>query len=314
LPLTRDKIPLLCECFKYWRDFHEYILLRGRNRETGEELRLAVKCSKRGNDVYAKRLEEKLGFLNRLENVKFFDDVNWDKQAYAKANLFWVTLTWNPKLCSLDEAWETSYEELHKFKANLENHYGKIEWLVFPQPFPDENGEAFGYPHFHIVIFFKEAEFNVFPRLEKDKDGATVLRYRVKEKREIELAGKWHSFIDIQALSSLKGAVNYVKKYAESVCYGDSDKAVLTNAITWLYRKKSYSMTRGFQEALNDLISGLHVRKEVLQATLGGGMFPLWEWVFLGIRSGVVVGCPSGEVWVLSFDEDEFERVVGKGG
>lgn len=310
LPLTRDEIPLLCECFKYWRDFHEYLLLRGRNRETGEELRLAVKCSKRGNDVYAKRLEERLGFLSRLENVKFFDNVNWDKQAYAKANLFWVTLTWNPKLCSLNEAWETSYEELHKFKANLEHCYGKIEWLVFIQPFPDGNGEAFGYPHFHIVMLFKEAEFNVFPHLEQDKDGATVLRYRVKEKREIELAGKWHSFIDVQALSSLRGAVNYVKKYAESVCYGDSDKAVLTNAITWLYRKKSYSMTREFQKALNDLISGLHVRKNLMQATLDGNALPVWAWEFCGVVSGAELGVGDGGVWVLELSVDDFERVV----
>lgn len=310
LPLTREKIPTLVEAFQYWRDYHEYLLLEGENTSTGEKLRLAVKCSKRGNDVYAKRLDMRLNFLDRLKNVRFFNHVDFDKVAYAKANLFWVTLSWDTKLCSLDEAWRSSYRELHKFKANLEHHYGKIEWLVFIQPFPDENGEAYGYPHFHIVLWFKEAEFNVFPHLEKDNSGALVLRYRVKEKREIELGAKWHSFIDIQSLSSLRGAVNYVKKYAKSVCYGESSKAVLNGAVAWLYRKKSYSLTRGFQGALHDLISAMRVRKRVFQCRLSGDPIALWEWTFLGIRSGLEVGDPGGGVWVLEFGADEFDRLV----
>lgn len=310
LPLTREKISTLVEAFQYWRDYHEYLLLEGENTSTGEKLRLAVKCSKRGNDVYAKRLDMRLNFLDRLKNVRFFDKVDFDKVAYAKSNLFWVTLSWNPKLCSLDEAWRVSYRELHKFKANLENHYGKVEWLVFIQPFPDQNGEAYGYPHFHIVLWFKEAEFNVFPHLEKDKSGALVLRYRVKEKRELEAVGRWHSFIDIQALSSLRGAVNYCKKYARAVLYGEGSKAVLTGAIAWLYRKKSFSLTRNFQKVLNDLISAMRVRKRVFQCRLSGDSIPLWLWTFLGIRSGLEVGDPGGTVWVLEFGVDEFDRLV----
>ena len=310
-PLTQDKIGLLCNVFQYWRDFHEYMLLFGRNRETGEELRLAVKCSKRGNDVYAKRLDNRLSFLNKVKNVKFFSNVAFDKEAYAESNLLWITLTYDPKLCSLHEAWENSYYELHKFKANLENHYGKIEWLTFIQPFPNQNGEAYGYPHFHILVFFKEASFSAFPRLEKDSEGRTVLRYRVKEKREIEIQGKWDSYIDVQAISSVRGASNYCKKYAESVCYGDSDKAILNGAVSWLFRKKSFTLTRGFQKALHDLIVSMRVRKRVFQKGLDGEVaYAVWEWDFCGIRSASVVGVPSGNVWVLSLDEDSFEKLV----
>jgi len=310
LPLTRDKISTLIEVFQYWRDYHEYLLIEGENTSTGEKLRLAVKCSKRGNDVYAKRLDMRLNFLDRLKNVRFFDKVDFNKVAYAKSNLFWVTLSWDPKLCSLDEAWRSSYRELHKFKANLENHYGKIEWLVFIQPFPDQNGEAYGYPHFHIVLWFKDAEFNAFPHLEKDKSGALILRYRVKEKRDLELSAKWHSFIDVQALSSLRGAVNYVKKYAKSVCYGESSKALLNGALAWLYRKKSYSLTRGLQACMHDLIVSMQVRKRVFQCRLSGDSIPLWLWTFLGIRSGLEVGDPGGGMWVLEFDADSFDKLV----
>ena len=310
LPLLQEDIPLLKEAFRSWQGYDEYMLLRGEQFKTGKEMFLAVKCSKRGNDVYARRLDRKLGFLDRLTNVKFFHEVDFDKQPYALTNLLWITLTWNSNLCSLDEAWKCSYHELHKFKANLEAKYGKIEWLTFIQPFDDEKGAAYGYPHFHMVVLFKEASFNAFPRLEKH-EGKTCLRYRIKEKRELEVASRWHSFVDVQALSSLRGAVHYCKKYAKSVCYGDSEKAVLNSAMAWLYRKKSYTLTHGFQEALNDLILTLQVRKNgAMQKTLGGKDLPLWVWKFCGIRSAAEVGVASADVWVKSLTVDEFERAV----
>jgi hypothetical protein len=316
LPLTQDKIPDLVETFRYWRDYVEYLALHGENVETGEEVFCAVKCSKRGNDVYAKRLDLKLNFFNHLKNVKFFENIDFDKQPYAECNLLWVSLTWDSKLCSLHEAWENSYYELHKFKANLENKYGKVEWLMFPQPFPSSNGEAYGYPHYHGVLFFKESSFNAFPNLEKDKQGKTCLKYRVKEKREIEVQGKWQSFIDVQAMSSLKGAINYCKKYAQEVCYGDSDKAVLTSAVLWLYQKKGYSMTRTFQKALNDLIASMHPRKRFFQQNLDGSKaYSVWDWEFVGIRSffdirEVLDGNVSSSDWVLSFSRDEWSKLV----
>jgi hypothetical protein len=108
----------------------------------------------------------------------------------------------------------------------------------------------------------------------------------------------------------LRGAVHYVKKYAKSVCYGESSKAVLNGAVAWLYRKKSYSLTRGFQGALHDLISAMRVRKRVFQQTLEGELLPIWIWEFLGIRSAAEVGDPGGGIWVLEFDVDKFDRLV----
>jgi hypothetical protein len=313
-PLTRDKISVLVKCFRYWRDFDEYILLRGTNRDTREVCNVAVKCSKRGNDVYAKRLDLRLNFLSRLKDVSFFSPEDF-KGKYGKTkdvdcNLLWVTLTWNSNLCSLHEAWKRSYWELHKFKANLENKYGKIEWLTFIQPFPDKEGEAYGYPHIHALILFKEASFSAFPRIEEDKEGKTVLRYRIREKYDVERQGKWHSFVDVQAISSVSKAVAYCKKYAESVMYGDSEKASLTCAMSWLYRKKSYTLTHGFQEAMNDLIVSLHVRKKVFQETLDGELLPIWDWQFLGIRSASCLDIECSDVWVKSLSNSEMDLIL----
>lgn len=310
-PLSQDKLDLLGKVFEAWRDFDEYMLLMGMNTQTGEKTRLAVKCSKRGNDVYAKRLETRLNFLHNVKEVQFFEPSDFDTSRHVKANLLWITLTWNPRLYTLQEAWECSYRELHKFKANMENEYGKLEWLTFVQPFPDSEGKAYGYPHFHILVLFKEDSFNAFPSLEKDKDGRLVLRYRIQEKRELEHQGKWKAWIDVQAISSTKGAVAYCKKYAEGNCYGSSDKATLTGAVTWLLRKKSFTLTHGFQKALGDLIETLHVRK-IFHMTLDGGRIPEWTWKFYGIRARSELGVYSSDVWVKSLSPDEFEEIVNR--
>jgi hypothetical protein len=58
------------------------------------------------------------------------------------------------------------------------------------------------------------------------------------------------------------------------------------------------------------LISAMRVRKREFQQTLSGELLPIWIWEFLGIRSAVEVGDPSGEVWVLEFGADEFDKLV----
>lgn len=312
-PLTQDKIPLLVDVFQYWRDFDEYVAVEGEHIETGEKQYLFIKCSKRGNDVYAWRIKKRLNFLNNLRDVEFFSPEDFKPNKVVKSNLLWITLTWNSYRCSLQEAWEKTYYELHKFKANLENRYGKIEWLVFPQPFPNPNGKAFGYPHFHILMLFKEASFKVFPRLEEDKDSKMVMRYRVQEKYELEAQGKWHSFIDVQALSSPQKAAAYCQKYAQKMMYGDSYKASVTQAVNWLFRKRSFSLTREFQGSLNDLIGYEHNRK-IFQAHIDGSeASPVWDWRFKGIFSAERVGV-DGETWVKSVDVDEFQDVLFGGG
>jgi hypothetical protein len=309
LPLTQEKLPLLMEVYEAWRDYHEYMVLAGSNRETGEKAFVAVKCSKRGNDIYARRMKERLDFLEQLSDVEFFDNVDFTKQAYARSNLLWVTLTWDSNFCSLDEAWRMSYYYLHKFKANLENRFGKVEWLVFPQPFPDREGKAFGYPHFHILLLFKEASFNAFPHMELDEDGKTVMRFRVREKREIEVQGKWHSFVDVQAISSPRKAAAYCKRYAMNECYGSGEKATLTCAVNWLYRKQGYSLTHHFREDLHEFIVSMQLRKTVQVGLDGEVAYPVWEWEFIGVRSGHELELEDGNIWVKSLSMDEFEQL-----
>lgn len=309
LPLQQEDIPLLLEAFEFWQSYDEYGLIEGENTVTGNKLYLAVKCSKRGNDVFAARLRHKLGFLRKWSNVKFFDVKDFNTHKAVKTRLLWVTLTYDSKRCSLSEAWSNCMVEYNKWITNLRNKYGKIDVLRFIQPFPSENGAAYGYPHFHLVLLFKEADFEVFPRLETTKENETALVYRIKDKYELEAQGKWHSFVDVKALSSARAVSNYVLKYAENVAYGESSKALINSAVLWLYRKQTYSLSGSFRLRYHDLMRAKQVSKA--QSTLEGDVLDDWVWSWKGLRSSSVLGL-HGE-WFVELSKDSFVRAIDGG-
>ena len=321
--LSQEDIPFLVEVFKYWRDYPEYLIIKGENQVTGEKKGLAVLCSKRGNEVYGKRFDKRLDFL-KYGDYEFFKpgDLTVNKKVHSR--LLWVTLTFDSKLCSLDESWrgresrvfrpgkkggiqvyqggvlgrlESRHEKsclclmcsFNSFITNLRNKYGKISYVAFPQAFPGQNGEAFGYSHMHLVMLFEEASFEVFPSLEECEDGSFALKYRIKEKYEIEKQGKYHSFIDIQAFRSSRGVYNYARKYAQNVSYGDSYEANLNNALLWLFKKKGFNVSETFRKHYSDLIQDLRNSKGFFQRNLFGEVFfetfSHWVWSFVGINS-----------------------------
>lgn len=307
LPLTQDAIPLLCEAFKYWQQHDEYMILKGENLITGEMLYVARKCSKRGNDVYAARLRSRLGFIQSMDDVKFFDVKDFTTQKHVKTRLLWVTLTYDSNRCTLNQAWNNCMSEYNLWITNLRNKYGHIDVLGFRQPFPDKEGNAYGYPHFHLVLLFRDHELKVFPKMEQDSQGREQLVFRVSEKYDLEHQGKWHSFIDVKALSSARGVMNYCKAYAQNVCYGTSEKAILNSAVLWVYRKQTYSLSGGFRKAYHEFMLARHLSKG--QMTLDGEEFHEWVWSFVGIRSAAVVD--ANGVWFKSLSKEEFIRVIG---
>jgi hypothetical protein len=134
----------------------------------------ALKCSKRGNDVYRHRVYRRFKQLASLiEQTIFFNRKSRRKNKKTKA--LFVTLTYDTKLCSFEEAWRNIGEEFNRFMSLARKHFGKVACCrVF---------EAFGngFPHIHCVLLFEEKEFNVF----RDKKG----KFRIKEK-ELLAAGR----------------------------------------------------------------------------------------------------------------------------
>lgn len=315
--LKQKDVPYLIEGFKNWRDFAEYLILKGENRVNGKKLFVAVKCSKRGNDVFSRRLDRKLGFLKQIEGIDLFTPEMFKPNKVVKSNLLWVTLTFNPALCGLKRAWETYMSSWNLWITNLRNKYGRIEVLRFSEAFPGEfkkdgtPAKAFGYPHIHAVLLFKEAHFRVFPRMEEGKDGKLGLVYRIQEKYELEDQGKWHSFVDVKALSSGRALGGYLRKHTKNTHYGDTQEALVTQALLWLFRKQTFSMSSGFRRELLDLITGLQGSKEFgAQKTLDGRILDDWIWSCHGVRSAFELDVDPG-VWVQSLEEEKFHSLVG---
>ena len=316
LPLTQSAVDLAVQVYDYWLHYDEYVLIHGSNRVTCEDLYLAVKCSKRGNDVYSYRLKERLGFLEKLPNYRFFNFKSFDRS--VKTKMVWLTLTYDSKRCSLHQAWQNISHEWDLYLKNIRKQFGHIKVLRFYQAFPGGGeGKAKGYPHIHAVLLFEDQDFPAFAHIEYDDSGKIVVRYRMKEDRHLQVFKKhWHSFVDVQALSSVRAALNYCKKYAEGSFDGRAGnyKTMINCALTWLYRKRTFALSGGFQTAYRDLINAdLHNSHQNLsQSTLDGDLLPVepeWIWEFCGICPGSRLK-DYGSGWVISLKLEDFDHLL----
>jgi hypothetical protein len=330
----QEDVDFLMEVYERWVTSPEALLLQGTHTETGEKRLIGVKCSKRGNDVFNKRLDKKLAFLSDLksEGFEFFDSADFTLNKKVFSSALWVTLTFDSKICSLDDAWRRIEDDWNKYITNLRNKYGQIMALKFIQAFPGKKqgkrGLAFAYPHIHAVLLFKESKFSVYPQIvEKNEVDDSMkevsLRYRIHEKDEFVEQGKYHSNVDVQALRTFKSISNYCRKYGQGTYdvvskEGEVNEEALINCtMGFFYHKQSYSASRALQSELSDLIRHMRISKgsdPKFQARLdGGAAFSVWSWEAKGVRSWSElrqVGLdPPGDQFDIE-DADVFERLV----
>jgi len=308
--------------FSYWRDLAEYVLIRKRWVGHGEEKEdeyLAVKCSKRGNDVYQRRIQTRFRWLNQeIPDKQFFKMRDFQVDRAVKTSLLWITLTWDPKKGSRIFAWENLGKDFNRFISALRSKYGKISYMRVWESYES------GFPHVHAIMLFESAEFTVFPHWDQ-KEGK--LTFRISEKAEI--SELWHSFVDIQAISSLRNVFTYLKKHQEKVILGlsgsvqegedpigfnvENIKGLRTLFLCWIFRKRSFSVSGDFREVLGDLISHLHNSNMEGQRDFEGNVVREWEYDFLGVFSGSELGIPSG-IWVKGLSEAEVSSVLDQKG
>jgi hypothetical protein len=247
------------------------ILSKWNNKKWKNDV-VAVKCSKRGNDVYRSRVKSRfVGLSHKAEKLEFFNpkDRNNEKTTCA----LWTTLTYDTKLCSYKEAWEQIGIEFNNFMAFVRSNFGKVSCCRVFESF--ENG----YPHIHCILLFQEYTFSVF----RDAKG----QFRVHEKDII--AQGWHSNVDVKAMSSLAGGFSYLKKYLlKGIDFERADsKGLKTLALCWVYRKRAFSVSGRFRKALADLITQLHnSNKPTAQITLLGEIIPEERYFLLGFVDG----------------------------
>ena len=282
------------EKYLAWVSVVLYMIVNRMDLRTFKSEVFAVKCAKRGNDVYRKRVYRRFKELCELvEKVFFFNPK--DRVENKKTRALFVTLTCDTKRCSLDEAWESIGVEFNRFMSYVRKHFGKVSsFRVF---------EAYenGYPHIHCVLLFEEAEFKVF----RDKKGY----FRIREKDVI--AQGWHSHVDVKGMSSLGRGFSYLKKYLlKSIDSENKDsKALKTLAMCWLFNKRAFSVSGKFRQALIDLIKTKHnSNHKTKQSTLEGEIVREYVYFVLGFVPADDIPLRKGE-WFSKLDKEQIESV-----
>ena len=133
LGFSIDKDPDFEELEKFyvgWRDFIEYLVIQKQEdnlKVIGEvdKETFAVKCSKRGNDVYWWRVAKRLRFLHDLPNRVMLDPHSTVKTS----NVLFATLTYDIKRSTVRDAWDTIGEDFNNWIRNLRKKFGKISHI-----------------------------------------------------------------------------------------------------------------------------------------------------------------------------------------
>ena len=261
-----------------WREFIEYIVVQKQTEslrtkgETDKET-FAVKCSKRGNDVYWWRVGKRLKFLNSLIDNVLFDPHSANKLS----NILFVTLTYDIKRSSIRDAWESIGEDFNNWIRNLRKKYGRISHLRCWE------ASKKGYPHIHVLMIFHDYKF----KAERIKG-----KYRILEKEEFEKS--YHSFVDVQAIREVKDGIRYVTKYLTKT-KNESKTQNLTLAMCWLFRKRSFAVSGDLYELLQEDIKKSNISVSI-QTDLQGLEIDLKvEWIFIGIFSAKRLGIDCNE-------------------
>ena len=282
--VSQDKYMILARSKGLYEDS-----LKGFNFETEY---FAVKCAKRGNDVYRSRVYGRFkGLVGNSENLVFF---NPRDRGAKTTRALWITLTYDAKLCSFDTAWRNVGIEFNRFMAYVREKFGKVSCCRVFESF--ENG----HPHIHCILLF-ETYFSVF----RDSKG----QFRVHAKDTI--AEGWHSNVDVKAMSSLAGGFSYLKKYLlknNNAEKADS-KALMTLALCWAFRKRAFSVSGQFRKALADLIEALHnSNKHMVQVSLSGEIIPEEKFSVLGFVPIDVIGL-TRDVWFRMLNSEQIASV-----
>lgn len=277
-----------------WRNFDEYLVLQKQTeniRGNGEVVRktIAIKCSKRGNDVYGRRLWKRLKFLYEFENTVLFDPHGNVK----RTNVLLVTLTYDTKLSRIQEAWETIGDDFNKYMRNLRKKFGRIVYLRCWE------ASQKGYPHIHVLMIFQDHTFRV-TRING--------KYRIKEKEAFEKS--YHSFVDVQAVQNMKKGIRYVTKYLLKSA-SETQTQVLTLALCWLFRKQSFAVSEILKELMQTFRTSRHLK--LIQIDLMGNEVPLKiVWAFIAIFTAEKLGITHNEWWKAITNRDVLRRILNE--
>jgi hypothetical protein len=151
------------------------------------------------------------------------------------------------------------------------------------------------------MLVLHDIELHAFKRLEQQKDGSFEFVWRVEEKSEFESC--WGAYVDVRATRTYSNVLRYLRKRSMfGTDKGSAENGDLTLALCWLFRKRSFAMSKDLVVALSDLIAHLRISKK--QTRLDGG-FVKETWVWIGVFSAVElcnyspVDLTPGSIWSI---------------
>ena len=279
-----------------WVSYNEYMIFQGEHIHTGEKRWKAVKCAKRGNDVYNWRLRKRFAWIDDLPDIMFFN--YRDRSKRHKTRALFVTLTYARDL-RLDQAWEEIGEDYNRWVSRVKRRFGGVQIIRVWEAQQD------GYPHIHAVLIFESREWEAF-----HYNGV----WRVQGKASL---GWDHGFTDVEALSSLRGGIRYVIKYLNKLHDAGVDgfvnedspegltglvgrASVQTLALMWIFHKRAFSVSGGFLDLIGTMRnSNIDDSSGFIEVDLGGS--PVWVWRLVGFWGGNI-----GGKWSVGLDLAEF--------
>lgn len=194
-----------------------------------------LKLAKRGNDVYRWKAGQKLDALKVV--LPSFDVRTEEGEGGQQAtNALFLTLTDDPALSSVDEAWSNIGGRWNRFLSAVKKRWGRVDFVR------SWESTGRGRPHIHALMIFHQSMFSTFT------DAKGVLR--IMEKGQFE--GYWDSFIDVRAPQTVESCVGYVTKEVLKHTV-DVERGSTTLALLWLNRKRGFSISRGLQAAIRRL-------------------------------------------------------------
>ena len=186
-----------------------------------------------------------------------------------------VTLTWDTEKWSIWRSWKDVGYWFNRWISRLRRVFKSIFYMRVW-----ESSEK-GYPHVHLLMYFPTVSFAVYRH--RSRDGKRVTwRLRSSAVRRLFDLG-WHSFVDVLAVQLPDSAYRYIRKYISKGYF--SEKGVITLALCWLFRKKSFSISRGFIDLIvtNGCSNGSGAVAVVKQGVLDGSEArAVYVWRFLG--------------------------------
>lgn len=257
----------LCLRFNAWRQ--ENVFLAFKKEASGQYF--FSKASKRGNDVYSKRVLER--FEGMIKSVSTTFTCERKDRSMYRSNCLFVTLTVNPDtfLFSRARAWQHVEKQYSRFIAQFRKKFGRCFVCKVIE------AQEGGYPHYHLLIIAKK-KFLFFESNRK-------LRWV-----HSETVGKmWCAgFSDVSGFHEFGSAARYVRKYLSkfseiSEDYDDNgdfapSKGTISLAMCWLFRKRAFSISDS--KSLDLIRSSSITHPEVSPKV---AKIDMDEWEFLGL-------------------------------